>query len=442
MGGRGTPRPDAAAPTAGREPAAADADASARERARLIEALGVVLGRALRTGRGSALMMASVNGVAAVNARLGFEAGDALIGAVGGILKESIGAGDVLARYASNTFALVLDDCSETALEAAAERLAARVAEATVTTDAGPLAASICMGGVAMPAQATTVGEAIAGALGALEVARQGRCGGFALHRRETAAGRRASGDEGVAGAVISALEEGRLLLVLQPIVAAASGAVALYEGLLRLRRRDGTLSTAAEFVEEAETLGLARRIDRRALELGLGLIEAHPGLRLALNVSGLTAGDKDWIATLKARTAGRPELARRLVVEITETAMVHDLEAVRAFVEALHGLGCQVAIDDFGAGYTSFRHLRTLGVDMLKIDGAFVGGLPGGRADRVLVKTMIEMAAALGLETVAEWVTDADAAAFLKEAGVTYLQGFLYGAPAPVEELAQQGLL
>jgi EAL domain-containing protein (putative c-di-GMP-specific phosphodiesterase class I) len=208
------------------------------------------------------------------------------------------------------------------------------------------------------------------------------------------------------------------------------------------LKQPDGTLLAAADFIEEAETLGLARPLDRRALELALDLLAAHPALKLSLNISSLTAGDKDWLATLEAASARHPGLTERLTVEITETAMIHDLDEIASFVDLLRASGCKVAIDDFGAGYTSFRHLKSLHVDMLKIDGMFMSNLPNDHQARVLVKTMIEIAQAFGLETVAEWVSDEETAIFLRSVGITYLQGFLHGSPITVDEMKRRGLL
>lgn len=241
---------------------------------------------------------------------------------------------------------------------------------------------------------------------------------------------------------VIAAIEENRLLIALQPVIEAASRKTAFYEALVRLKRTDGTLIPAADFVEEAEMLGLARQVDRRALEMVLALLSRHPKLKLSLNVSSLTAGDRDWIETLERYPAGNPDLVRRLTVELTETAMIHDLKGMRAFIELLRAIGCRIAIDDFGTGYTSFRHLKTLPVDILKIDGVFVKDIPNDRHGRVIVGSLIEMARGLGLETVAEWVSDEKTAEFLSTAGATYLQGFLYASAVPAEELERAGIL
>jgi EAL domain-containing protein (putative c-di-GMP-specific phosphodiesterase class I) len=241
---------------------------------------------------------------------------------------------------------------------------------------------------------------------------------------------------------VRAALDNGRLALVVQPIIEAESGAISSYEGLLRLRADDGTLHSATALIASAEREHLVQQIDCRALEMGLALLRGYPGLMLSLNVSSLTAHAGDWVALLRTLAAGAPDLTPRLTIEITETAMIRDMAQVAAFVDDVRALGCRVAIDDFGAGYTSFRHLKALNIDVLKIDGAFITDLPGDPQSRIIAKTMIDMAHQLGLKTVAEWVGNAEAAAFLRDAGVTYLQGFFYGEPMPVEDFAKVAAL
>lgn len=418
-----------------------DESAGELQRTRLFEALGAVMRRAERTGRSCALLLVSITGLEALNTRFGLDIGDEIIAAAGRLLKASLGEQDSIARYASNTFAVIVDDCPEAALAERAGRMIGEIGRATFQTSVGPLAAAISIGAVTLPGQAPTVGDAIANALAALENAKQ-HPGTFVAHCPEAAIARAQNRAQSITGSVIAALEENRLLLALQPVVHAASSQPAFYEALLRLKQPDGTLLAAADFIEEAETLGLARPLDRRALELALDLLAAHPALKLSLNISSLTAGDKDWLATLEAASARHPGLTERLTVEITETAMIHDVDEIASFVDLLRASGCKVAIDDFGAGYTSFRHLKSLHVDMLKIDGMFMSNLPNDHQARVLVKTMIEIAQAFGLETVAEWVSDEETAIFLRSVGITYLQGFLHGSPITVDEMKRRGLL
>ncbi|WP_072395755.1 EAL domain-containing protein [Hyphomicrobium sp. CS1GBMeth3] len=239
---------------------------------------------------------------------------------------------------------------------------------------------------------------------------------------------------------LLEALDENRFVLFLQPVVTALSRKVAFYEALLRLKLPDGMLVSAGTFIEDAEALGLVGQLDRRALELGAALLAADPMLKLAVNISSLTAGDDDWSAALQRLAAGCSDIHSRLIVEVTETATIRDFDVARAFFDRLRALGCRIALDDFGAGNTSLRHLRVLNLDILKIDAALLAGLPDDPRARALAKSVIDMAEGLGLETVAEWGGDEAGASFLEAAGVTYLQGFLFGAPVSVEELKSNG--
>ncbi len=421
--------------------AVSDPDPALLNRIRLFEALGAALRRSERTQRPAGLLAVSVNALGAVNTQLGVDVGDDIIAAAGRLLKSSLKEADTIGRYGSNAFAIIIDDCDPAALRDTAERLIALVGAATLSTSAGPMAATISAGGVVIPLHAHTVSAAIQGALNALELAKQPP-GAFVAYTPELAAERALLREQAVSSSVMGAIEDGRMLLMLQPVVRTRDHTVAFYEGLLRLRRQDGVMIPASDFIEDTEKLGLVRLVDRRALELGLALLAESRGLNLSVNISSLTVGDEDWIAVLQAFARGRPDIPARLIVEMTETAMIHDFDGAAVFFGRLRGLGCRIAIDDFGAGYTSFRHLRLLTVDMLKIDGGLIANLAGDAQARVLVKAMIEMATGLGLETVAEWVSDEASAAFLAETGVTYLQGFLYGHPAPVEELKEKGAL
>jgi diguanylate cyclase (GGDEF)-like protein len=419
-----------------------DVSAGGLNRSRLMEDLGARLRRAERTGGLCALLMVTVNGIDAVNAQLGFDIGDELIAAAGHLLRSNSGEASAVYRYASNTLAVVEDLRDVAALETSADAFMSRVRDTTIQTSAGPLRATLSVGATVLPLHAATVTEAVAQALDALEKAKRHPQGALVVHGPEMASERAARREKALSSSVVAALEDGRLLLALQPIVDAETGKPVYYEGLLRLRRTDGSLASASEFVADAEKLGLVRLIDMRALELGLSLLTRHKKLSLSLNVSSLTAGDSGWLTELRRRTDEEPDLACRLIVEITETALIHDLARVAAFVDALRQLGCKVAIDDFGSGYTSFRFLKTLKVDILKIDGLFVADLANDAQGRTIVKTMIDMAKALQLETVAEWVSDETSRDVLREAGATYFQGYLYGRPMLVEDLEQRGLL
>jgi EAL domain-containing protein (putative c-di-GMP-specific phosphodiesterase class I) len=237
---------------------------------------------------------------------------------------------------------------------------------------------------------------------------------------------------------IIGALNARRISLVYEPIVATGSRQPAFYECLMRVQRADGTPLPVHDVVPLAESLGLVRLLDHRVLELALAELVAAPGLKASLNVSADSTVDPDWWAALGAMLRSHSGVAERLTVEITETAAIHDIDDTRSFVARVKDLGCRIAIDDFGAGYTSFRNLRKLGVDVVKIDGAFVQNLKRSDDDRAFVHTLIDLARRLGLETVAEWVQDEAAAVLLADWGCDYLQGALVGLASAERPWAQ----
>ena len=233
-------------------------------------------------------------------------------------------------------------------------------------------------------------------------------------------------------GAMIkAALRQDRLLFAYQPVVSATTGEVDYFECLLRMRDEAGNIGSGAEFITTVESLGLIGLIDRFVLEKAVNELATHPEVRLGFNVSGLTAGDRPWLRSLIARLRNRSDLARRLVVEITETAALYDIEESARFVDTLREAGCRVALDDFGAGHTSLRHLQTLAVDTVKIDGSFVRNLSDSVGNQVFLRHLLSLTKAFGLNTIAECVENADDAALLRGEGIGYLQGYHIGAPS-----------
>ncbi|MGI9383335.1 MAG: putative bifunctional diguanylate cyclase/phosphodiesterase [Methyloligellaceae bacterium] len=391
-----------------------------------------------------AFIMASISNLNHINETYGFGLGDEVIAIVGQRLRSCLREGDSIGRYSSNKFGLVLQEAGPEEIERVSRRLLESVRESVIETSAGALSSTVCLGGVLVPRQAQTVEEVFSRSLEALEAAKGQRRGCFVTYtpseRRESQRARNIA----LADEVINALNERRMNLALQAIVNADERQPAFYECLLRMRKPDGTVVTAGEFIPIAERLGLARLIDHRVVELAIQLLKAAPRLRLAMNVSGETATDPEWLVVLRGLTADDRSLTERLIVEITETAAISDLDESVRFVESLKSLGCKVAIDDFGAGYSSFRNLRLLDIDVVKIDGTFVRDLPNSRDDQILVRSLIDLARSFGIETVAEWVEDDATARMLEAAGVTYMQGFYFGKPQliaqPIEQARQTG--
>lgn len=234
----------------------------------------------------------------------------------------------------------------------------------------------------------------------------------------------------GLANYLNRAIQEERLRLAFQPIIDSSTGAVAHYEALLRVVGDDGTISSAGALIPIAERMGLIHLIDRLVLKKVCKELLRAPELNLSFNVSNLTTGDNSWLNDFKKVLTEHPEIASRMVVEITETAAHRDLSKTAYFVATIQSMGAQVALDDFGSGYTSFRQLKTLSVDYVKIDGAFIRDLVDNADNRFFVKTLLDFTKGFGLKAVAEFVESGEVAKMLMELGVEYMQGYYFGRP------------
>lgn len=400
-------------------------------RARLREMLSQTIAYGERFDRTSAFLMAGIDNLAMINEAYGFDVADQVIVAVSRRLREQLRQSDILGRVAGNKFGVILQHCEEERIVNTAERLMECVRDKVIDTGSGPVSASLSIGCVTIPRCAHTATEALSRAEETLDAAKSTRHGGYSLYQlsehRESSRKRNIQ----LADQIVAALKEDRLLLAYQPIVSAKTGEADLHEALLRMQRPNGEIVSAGEFIPVAEKLGLARLIDHRVLELAVRTLNTYPEAHLAINVSGMTAVDRTWIDAMAGFVAERPGIAARLVVEITETVALHELEESARFVHDLRQLGCRVAIDDFGAGYTSFRNLKALDVDMVKIDGSFVKGLVRNRDDQLFVQTLVHLAKNFNLPVVAEWVGNEDEVTLLRAYGVEYLQGFFLGEPA-----------
>ncbi|HZL59854.1 MAG TPA: GGDEF and EAL domain-containing protein [Stellaceae bacterium] len=397
---------------------------------RLREALDQVLASSLRSGWPGAYLAVGIDKLATINDAYGYKAADAVIIEIGQRLDRCLRVSDVIGRVGGDRFGIMLADCAGPNIAIAAEKILHAVSQVPIDTLAGPVYATVSIGAATFPEQAKTSQELMANAETALaEAKRQGRdC--FVPYEMSEA--QRAQHRFGIAlgERVQRALKDGRLVFAYQPIVSGETGAVDYSECLLRMIGEDGKLALAGDFVAAIEQLGFIRLIDRYVLEKAVAEVSENPGIVLGFNISGLTATDRSWLRAISALLKGKPEVASRLVVEITETAALHDIDESARFVRTLRDLGCRVALDDFGAGFTSLRHLQALAVDTVKIDGSFVQNLPHNPENQVFLRHLVGLAKGLNLKIIAEWVETPEEAAILRREGVELLQGYLYGKP------------
>jgi diguanylate cyclase (GGDEF)-like protein len=380
------------------------------------------------SGRKAMFMLIAIADIGRLNANYGYETGDRAIAAVRRIVNRRMRLGDILGHLTGPKFGAILYDCDEASGETAAHRFRTAVLDEPIDVDGTAIRCDIVVGAVSLPLDAVSGQAAAIRAEEALVEARADAERRFALYRPSPLREAERRRNVEYAATIRLGLDEGRFILAYQPVVDARTRSLISYEALSRLVMPDGMLVSGGPYVGYAERLGLVRRIDRRSLELVLADLAACPGLRLGVNVSAETIGDPEWLATLAA--AGRGDVLERLTIELTETAAMASIEDLVGVVATLRSLGCRIAIDDFGSGHTSLKVLRDVKPDWVKIDGAYVRGLPDDPDAVVYVEMLTRLAAHFGIRTVAEFVQDEASAVLLTGLGVSALQGRYVGEP------------
>lgn len=407
------------------------------DRSALLDRLSSALSEHLPAERNVVVLVAAIDELARLNDDFGHEATDEIIGVVQERLRSVTRRRDHLVRYSGNRFAILLTGCPQNQVEAAARRFSKAVAQAAIETARGIALVRLRLGAAIAPDLSNHAGTLLSAAENALSGAKAGASDAAVIARRQESRERADTGT-GFDVSALAALNERRVELALQPIVRATTREIAFHEALLRVSfGRDGAFFATAELIPMLERRGLVRLFDHRVLELATALLEEEPSLSLSVNVSPRSLSDPEWMDAFLACTSGARGVAERLIVEITETATIESPTRVARLLAKIKERGARVAIDDFGAGHTSLRHLRAFPIDVLKIDGTFTQNLRRSTDDRFYVRTLIDLARHLGVDTVAEWVDDEMQARMLADWGVTYLQGHLLGKaelrqPAP----------
>jgi diguanylate cyclase (GGDEF)-like protein len=400
-------------------------------RARLTDALQHAIVNAQRYSDTGGYLAVDIDGLAGINERYGYAAADAAIVEVAHRIERLLRLNDVVGRVGGDQFGIVLNQCSEADMAATADRVLCALRDEPVHTAVGAVPVTASAGGVGFPDFVKTAVEAMALAEAALADAKRNGRDRFARHYLSEAERSEHQQLQAVAERVKRELKANTLVLAFQPVVQTGSGTIRFYECLLRMVNPDGTIVAAGDFIPAVERLGLSRLVDRRVLEMTVEELRRYPDVHLSMNISGFTATDRAWLRTIAALLRDRPALAERLIVEITETAAIQDIEETARVIAAIRDLGCKVALDDFGTGYISFRHLKSLDVDIVKIAGSYVRDLPQHPENLQFIRSLITLAHGFGLETVAEGVETVDDVAALEREGVHMLQGWHYGRPA-----------
>ncbi len=407
-----------------------DALSGLYNRVRLRDSLDHCLAQAQREGRRGGFLRIGIDGLSWLNEGYGQAVGDDVIVGVAHRIETCTQLVDVLGRVGGDHFGLIRLPAEADELAALGSRIVEAVRARPLETAAGDIPISVSVGIVLFPDYVKTPFGVFDLAARGLARAKRNGPGSVQVYEPSEAEQREHEDSLAVGARVQRALAEDRLQLAYQPVVSAATGETAFCEALLRLLDDNDAIIRAGHFVPVVEGLGMNRRVDQRALEMAVAALAAHPEASLAINISAYTIDDRSWLRRLASLVRAHPELAQRLIVEITETAVMNDIAESSRHIAAVRDLGCRVALDDFGAGYTSFRELKALEVDMVKIDGQFVRNVAEDAENRLFITTLLKVARSFGMATVAECVETGEDARVLAELGVDYLQGSRYAMP------------
>jgi diguanylate cyclase (GGDEF)-like protein/PAS domain S-box-containing protein len=420
-------------------------------RRRFEEELDRALAGAERYGRRGAILVLDLDGFKHVNDTLGHPVGDELIARLAGTLRAELRESDVIARLGGDEFGVILPEATDEEAGAVAGKLLRAVARDGVVADSSRHARVTASIGLAPfdGDDGLSAEELLVEADIAMYDAKEAGRNQAARSEREAAGPGRHVSRLSWLERIRAALAEDRFELHAQPIVGLGDTAdpVPAFELLLRMRSDGGELVPPATFLPIAERFDLIGAIDRWVFGRAVALLrrehEAGRPVTLSVNLSGRTMGDAEFAGWLEELLTATPVPPQRLVVEITETAAIVNLERARALADTLRRLGCLLALDDFGTGFASFGYLKHLRFDVLKIDGEFVRGLRDNATDRLVVEAVVAIARGLGTPSLAEFVTDSATLEAVRALGVDYAQGFHLGRPMPVDEalaLARSG--
>jgi diguanylate cyclase (GGDEF)-like protein/PAS domain S-box-containing protein/excisionase family DNA binding protein len=237
-------------------------------------------------------------------------------------------------------------------------------------------------------------------------------------------------------------LDDNRVILYSQPVIRLSDRTPVHQEILVRILDRNGGMVLPGQFIEVAESLGMAQEIDLRVVSKVIDVLQGPDfrgrKTRFFVNLSRTSISDPHWVRRFQTMLAAAPIDHSQLVFEITETAAMSSVDVTQEFITQMKSMGCRFALDDFGAGFSSFYFLKRFDVDYLKIDGSFVRDLASDNASRLFVRALCDVARGLNKQVVAEWVEDQAVMDILVDMGVQYGQGFLFALPLPFPAIVQ----
>jgi diguanylate cyclase (GGDEF)-like protein len=394
-----------------------------------------------RRGQASCLLYVNIDQLHVYNDTLGRNIGDELIRQVAVLMRSELRGSDIVARLGGDEFGALLQGCALDRGRAVAEKLRKLVAGTSFSIDGKQITATVSVGVATLDRESASIITALASAEVACQAARdQGRDRVIVYQADDIKLAERTEQMHWVSR-LQNALREDSFLLYAQAIEPLRPGAPPHVEVLLRLKDADGSVLAPASFIPAAERYHLMPAIDRWVIRHTLATLaqcgpESFPAV-VSINLSGQSLTETGFLEFVIDELRRHPGIATRICFELTETAAISNIDEARRFINALKEESCRFALDDFGAGLSSFAYLKSLPVDYLKIDGCFVKEILADRVSQSIVAAINHIGHSLNLATVAEFVESDPVKVKLRDLGVDYAQGYGIGRPRPLVEHA-----
>lgn len=399
------------------------------------------LGESGRTLDRYSLALVDISRFESINELFGHEAGDVVLKSFARRLAGHCRGDEAVGRIGADTFAVLFPNAS---IEDAGRRIRDIASQATdhpVAVGGKAIAIAVCVG-VVSPSGDMSLEQAIGASLRATQRAKRSRSGAVSVAIETTERLGEYLNEKRLLGRIADRLPTENFFQVMQPIINLRHPRRQFSaEALIRMRSDTGDTIPPGQFIAAAERNGMMQEIDRWTLRTACEWLNVHRDRLdaleyLTVNVSGVSLNDIQFHADVRAILADFPVESRKLCFEVTESIAVSDIETTTRFTEQLRSLGARVALDDFGAGYTSFGYLRTIPAEILKIDGEIIKSVAKDPASTAILRAIRDIASDLGMRCVAEFVANFDTLRALRELDVDYGQGFVLSRPVLPERL------
>ncbi len=334
-------------------------------------------------------------------------------------------------RWSGDVFALLFPTADQAEMADTANSIIKVFYRQPIMTEERPLHIMVSIGGIKLDNPALRANSVATRADMALQEAKQKGRGCFAGYTDKLNEEVNSFKDAlAIGDDFLKAFREGRVKLAFQGIINSRTSNVSFYECLMRMVDEDGNIRSAGSFIPAVEKMGLTRLVDTYCVRQAIYELKKFPTISLSVNVSNHTLTDPDWLKEVTLELRDHVDVANRLIIEITESVAMSDLNQTLRVIRVLEDLGCRIALDDFGVGQTAFSQIKELSLDIVKIDKSFVQEM-NKEGNKLFIRTLHSLASGMNLETVGEGAETLAEADILAKDGIDHIQGYAYGLPS-----------